>query len=364
MDSYPSKKDFVIQFSKETKEEVEVKLEKKLNRYQYKKAYKEIVSDNQTLTSKHLTSYKAKKKKFSSYIINQELILAIKSALITGRPLLLKGEPGSGKTKLALAIAVAMYGKDAYKHYFEWHIKSYSKAKDGGYTFDHIKRLRDTSANNENIDISPINYVDIGPLGMAFLKSQKDKPAILLIDEIDKSDIDFPNDLLLELDENRVVIPELDGKNNQIIAKERPLVIITSNDERTLPPAFLRRCLYHKIKLAPSLFEKIIISKLKKIQEELKVEFGLESLKNPLTEENAQRVVEMFTQLRDDIGNNTFSGKRSSTSELIDWVKMIQFILSTDPNEPTLEKLLKQNFPSEDAPYNLRSLILKQKLDT
>lgn len=362
MPIYPSKREFVLKFGKNNSEDVEVKLETKLKRYQYATAYRNFILDDDPLDDRHLLIQKEKETHFSPYIINKELILAVKAALITGRPLLLRGEPGSGKTKLALAIAVAMYGQDAYKHYFEWHIKSYSKAKDGGHVFDHIGRLRD--ATNPDKTVAPINYVNIGPLGMAFRKSEKDSPAILLIDEIDKSDIDFPNDLLLELDEDRVNITELEGINNQIIAKERPLVIITSNDERTLPPAFLRRCLYHEIKLSTALFEKIVISKLGDIQEELKEEFGLKKIKNALTKEDAQQIVTVFSDLRDNIGNNTFSGKRSSTSELLDWIKMLQFTLSTDTNKPTLEKLLDQKHPTEEEPYNFRSLILKQKLDT
>ncbi|MEL6989849.1 MAG: AAA family ATPase, partial [Bacteroidota bacterium] len=151
----------------------------------------------------------------SSYVLGKDLVNAINAALITGRPLLLKGAPGCGKTKVALAIAKWFHGVNANKFYFEWHVKSKSKAKDGAYTYDHIRRLRDAtlSEKQSNVDVKDAkNYIELGPMGMAFkaVTGNTEKPVVLLIDEIDKGDIDFPNDLLLELDELRFVVEELD----------------------------------------------------------------------------------------------------------------------------------------------------------
>jgi MoxR-like ATPase len=165
------------------------------------------------------------------YIISPELREAIKVAEITGRPLLLRGEPGTGKTLLAHAIA-----QEKNLPLFEWHVKSYSKALDGLYTYDAIARLND-SRFSENLEkVKNIeNYIELGALGKAF---SLDGPSIVLIDEIDKADLEFPNDLLLELDQMEFVIVETGKK---IKAKYRPLTIITSNNEKELPDAFLRR---------------------------------------------------------------------------------------------------------------------------
>lgn len=256
----------------------------------------------------------------SSYIISKDLITAINSALITNRPLLLKGEPGSGKTKVALAVATHFFGKEALKYYFEWHVKSKSKAKEGTYVFDHLGRLRDATiadkdpkAKKRIQDMSP--YVKLGPMGKAFkaTSTEASKPIVLLIDEIDKGDIDFPNDLLLELDEMRFKIDEMnlfiDADKSQ-----KPLVIITSNDERDLPPAFLRRCLYYKI---PSHDTKILSKIAQFKMEEFCNEMNVS--KDKIIGSNViSQLVGEFEKEREKAG----IAKKPSTSELLDWLKI------------------------------------------
>ena len=260
----------------------------------------------------------------------------------------LKGDPGCGKTKLALAAACLLYGDDAYQYFFEWHIKSVSKAKEGLYTFDYINRLRDATlahkghshgTNDEAKDNlaekvkNPKHYINLGPVGLAFLRSTKEKPAVLLIDEIDKGDIDFPNDLLLELDEMRFKVPEIDS-NYQIEAQGRPLVIITSNDEKELPAAFMRRCLFCRIpSFDKDFMTKIIMGKLDEIKEDLGVENG----NNALDKTNVEAIVKAFMTSK----NNTQSTKPPSTGELIDLVRLIQFhILETADKEKNISELL------------------------
>ena len=252
------------------------------------------------------------------YFPSKSLRNAVNMAIALKRPLLLKGEPGCGKTRLALAVAYDLYGKDCMQHYFEWNIKSTSKASDGIYTFDHIRRLRDAQMdkikeNNTFESDNLPNYLEKGALTLAFEKSEKDKPSILLIDEIDKADIDFPNDLLLELDQNRLEIPELLKSHNpdwqklgNIVAKAPPIIFITSNDEKELPQAFLRRCLFHYVEFPTTAdLEKIVKANFTDFDEKIRAE-----------------AIKKFEILRGRMGTN--AEKNVSTSELLDWITLIK----------------------------------------
>lgn len=243
------------------------------------------------------------------YIPTPELIHVVELMRILKRPLLIKGAPGSGKTRLSKAVAYELYGNAYRDYYFEWNIKSTSKAKDGLYTFDYLERLRDAQ---DKKTLHPENYVRKGPLGRAFEVSSPEHPAIVLIDEIDKADIDFPNDLLLELDQLRYEIEEIDPddeKTHKRVQRSEypPIIFITSNEEKELPPAFLRRCLFYYIEFP------------EKGDLEIIVQANFPFLKR----EAVKSAVERFYNLRIKMKDHANTEKEVSTSELLDWMRAI-----------------------------------------
>jgi len=225
------------------------------------------------------------------YIATEDLRVAVNAAITLERPLLVKGEPGTGKTVLAMEIAKAI---DA--NLIEWHIKSTTKAQQGLYEYDAVSRLRDSQLGDEKVkDIR--NYIKRGKLWDAFTAEER---PILLIDEIDKADIEFPNDLLQELDRMEFFVYET---GETVVAKQRPVVIITSNNEKELPDAFLRRCFFHYIKFPdPQTMTDI-------------VEVHYPGLKKRLLNE----ALGVFYDVRDVPGLK----KKPSTSELLDWIKLL-----------------------------------------
>jgi MoxR-like ATPase len=226
-----------------------------------------------------------------SYIATPDLMLAVNAALALERPLLIKGEPGTGKTLLAEEVARSL---DRPLH--QWHIKSTTKAQQGLYEYDAVSRLRDSQLGDAKVaDIG--NYIKRGVLWEAF---ESEVPAIVLIDEIDKADIEFPNDLLRELDRMEFYVYET---HQTIRAQRRPLVVITSNNEKELPDAFLRRCFFHYIRFPDrDTMEKI-------------VDVHYPGLKKALLQE----ALEVFFNLREVPGLK----KKPSTSELLDWLKIL-----------------------------------------
>lgn len=225
------------------------------------------------------------------YIASDELISSVNVAAALNRPLLIKGEPGTGKTMLALSVA-----ENLKMQLIIWNIKSTTKAQDGLYVYDTVQRLYDSQFGEGNVrDIK--QYIKLGKLGEAFTS---DKRVVLLIDEIDKADIEFPNDLLWELDQMNFYIPET---GETIKAKQRPIVVITSNAEKELPDAFLRRCVFHYIAFPDQEMMKQII----------KVHYP--NLENDLV----RAAVNAFYNIRNLPGLQ----KKPSTSELLDWVQAL-----------------------------------------
>ncbi len=225
------------------------------------------------------------------YIASRDLEVAVNAAVALQRPLLVKGEPGTGKTVLAHEIAASL----GYP-LIEWHVKSTTKAQQGLYEYDAVSRLRDSQLGDPKVaDIA--NYIVRGKLWDAF---DADHPQVVLIDEIDKADIEFPNDLLLELDRMQFFVYET---RQTVAAKHRPVIIITSNNEKELPDAFLRRCFFHYIRFPdrPTM-ERIVAAHYPGLQHDL-----------------AREALNVFFQVRDVPGLK----KKPATSELLDWLKLL-----------------------------------------
>ena len=254
------------------------------------------------------------------YIATDDLMMAVNAAVTLGRPLLIKGEPGTGKTQLAQEVARAMA-----RPMFEWHIKSTSKAQQGLYEYDAVSRLRDSQLGEERVhDIA--NYIVKGSLWEAF---ESQSQPVLLIDEIDKADIEFPNDLLRELDRMEFYVYE----TRQLIkARHRPIIVITSNNEKELPDAFLRRCFFHYIRFP----DEATMARI--------VEVHYPGLKKELLGE----ALGAFFKVREMPGLK----KKPSTSELLDWIKLLvaedidpEVLRSQDPKKtlPILHGALLKN---------------------
>ena len=259
----------------------------------------------------------------SSYVATDDLRIAVNAAITLERPLLIKGEPGTGKTVLAFEVAKAI-GVPI----IQWHIKSTTKAQQGLYEYDAVSRLRDSQLGDARVkDIK--NYISKGKLWEAFTNDQR---PVLLIDEIDKADIEFPNDLLLELDRMEFFVYET---GETIKAKQRPIVMITSNNEKELPDAFLRRCFFHYIKFPDrDTMTKIIDVHYPKIMDKLVGE-----------------ALNIFYQIRDVPGLK----KKPSTSELLDWLKLL---MADDISADTL----RERDPSKLIPP-LHGALLKNEQD-
>jgi MoxR-like ATPase len=257
------------------------------------------------------------------YIATDDLRMAVNSAVTLERPLLIKGEPGTGKTMLAEEVAKGLGLK-----LIQWHIKSTTKAQQGLYEYDAVSRLRDSQLGDGKVhDIA--NYIKKGKLWEAF---SADEQVVLLIDEVDKADIEFPNDLLVELDRMEFFVYET---GETVKAKRRPIIIITSNNEKELPDAFLRRCFFHFINFPDRKTMREIID-----------------VHHPnITQDLVQEAMEMFFDLRAIPGLK----KKPSTSELIDWLKLL--MADDIPDE-----ILKDRDPSKAIPP-LYGALLKNEQD-
>jgi MoxR-like ATPase len=226
-----------------------------------------------------------------TYIASEELRHAVNVAVALARPLLVRGEPGTGKTLLAENLAAALK-----LPLIRWHVKSTTKAKDGLYVYDTVARLHDSRFGGDVRDIE--KYIRLGPLGEALASPTK---SVLLIDEIDKADIEFPNDLLLELDAMRF---RIDETGREVVAKDRPVVVITSNNEKELPDAFLRRCVFHYIQFP----DRELMTQIVKVHHP------------DVSDRVLDNALELFFGLR----ATPRLRKKPSTSELIDWIMALK----------------------------------------
>ena len=258
-----------------------------------------------------------------SYIATEDLKVAVNAAIVLERPLLVKGEPGTGKTVLAEEIAKAIGAP-----LLTWHIKSTTKAQQGLYEYDAVSRLRDSQLGDARVS-EIANYIRRGRLWEAFISSKR---PVLLIDEIDKADIEFPNDLLLELDRMEFHVYET---GETVRAKQRPIVLITSNNEKELPDAFLRRCFFHYIKFPDAETMRDI------------VEVHFPAIKKRLIEE----ALRIFFEVREVPGLK----KKPSTSELLDWLKLLL-------NEDIGPETLRERDPRKIIPP-LHGALLKNEQD-
>ncbi len=269
------------------------------------------------------------------YVATDDLMMAVNAAVTLARPLLVKGEPGTGKTQLAEEVAAAL-GRPLHR----WHIKSTTKAQHGLYEYDAVSRLRDSQLGDAKVhDIR--NYIVKGRLWEAF---ESDEQAVLLIDEIDKADIEFPNDLLLELDRMEFYVHET---REFVKAKKRPIVVITSNNEKELPDAFLRRCFFHFIRFPDAeTMTRIVAVHFPDLKRELLAE-----------------ALNAFYRLREVPGLK----KKPSTSELLDWLKLLLAedvppeALRTDDPRKSLPPLYGALLKNEQDVHLFEQLIFLQR---